>query len=88
MPLRNLEVRAQGFDVRDQVRGGVGAELGEGEGFAGAALVEQRDGEEGRVEEAGVRGGGAAAGAAVEEDDWLEWALSGWVWFFMIVSRI
>ena len=65
----DAQMFAQGLDVGDQVGGGVVVQAAERARPAGAALVEDHDAPEGRIEEAAVDGAGAGAGAAVEEQD-------------------
>jgi hypothetical protein len=73
VPVWDLQVDTEGFNVSDEVLGGVFAQLGGGRGFAGAALVEEDDPVVCWVEVDGVFSGGVAAGAAMEED------YCGWV---------
>jgi hypothetical protein len=62
-------MRAQLLHIVDQMDRGVVLDLAEREGPAAAALVEDHDPVEGRVEEPAVGGVGAGARPAVEEHD-------------------
>ena len=72
MPFWDGEVLAEGFDVRDEVPGGVVGHGGVGAGFAAAALVQEDDAVGGGGEEGRVGFGAVAAGAAVEKDGWMQ----------------
>nr|WP_244409090.1 hypothetical protein [Stackebrandtia nassauensis] len=70
-PAVHGQVLAQGFDVAQQVMGGVGAQVDVGltgvrGAAAGAALVERDDAVAGRVEEAAPERPGTGTGAAVQ----------------------
>ncbi len=66
-PALDAEVPAQPFDVGYQVRRRVVAQLTERRRAPGPALVENDDAVVSRIEETPVRGGGACAGPAVQE---------------------
>ena len=61
---------AELLDVIHQIGRGVGDQATERAGAAGAALVEDDDTPERRVEETAVHGPGSGAGAAVQKQHW------------------
>ena len=67
-PALDPRERTHGFDVRDQVCGGVVAQLAERRRLAGTALVEQDDPVARRIEEAPMHRRQARARSAVQED--------------------
>ena len=68
-PAVDVEVRAQTLEVGDEGLRRVAFELGDGRRAAGAALVDEHDAPERRIEVAAVMRQAAAAGAAVQEHD-------------------
>src|ERR1019366_174443 len=84
LPAFNAEVRADLFDIGDQVPGGVGFQRRIGRALAAAALVEVHDAVLFGREEAALFGIGTAAGAAVQKDH----RLAGGVAAFLEVDLV